>query len=61
MQNGCVRTKKIALDFVFPGELQPPITEGLRRSHSTLTRTYGPRNLVVPVCLYCLVYLVEPN
>jgi hypothetical protein len=50
MQNGCVRTKKIALDFVFPGGLQPPSTEGLTRSHGTLPRTYQSRNWLLQFC-----------
>lgn len=41
MQNGCVRTKKIASDFVSSGGLQPPNTEGLMRSHAPYHERIG--------------------
>ena len=41
MQNGCVRTKKIASNFVPVEGLQPPSREGLMRSAISLPRTYS--------------------
>ncbi len=61
MQNGCVRTKKIALDFVFPGGLQPPNTEGLTRSRCTLPRTYQPRKGRFESGLFWFLWLVWFN
>jgi len=62
MQNGCVRTKKIALDFVFPGGRQPPSTEGLTRSRFTLPRTYQPRNWLLQfVWFVSFIWLNQTN
>ena len=59
MQNGCVRTKKIALDFVFPGGLQPPNTEGLLRSPAPYHERIGHARRAAK--LVSLVYLAQPN
>src|SRR6267143_1193826 len=64
MQNGCVRTKKIASDFVPVGGLQPPSTEGLTRSpapyHERIGHARSAAKLVALVSLVHLVSLVYP-
>ncbi len=68
MQNGCVRTKKIASDFVSSGGLQPPNTEGLMRSpapyHERIGHARRAAKLVALVSLahlVSLVYLAQAN
>ena len=65
MQNGCVRTKKIALDFVFQEDCslraRKVLRDHLAPYHERISHARAASKLVALVCLVCRVYLLEPN